>query len=124
MTSVSASASTAPWASDMIQFQVQPQLSLSNSHVPSGSLKLVVQNSLCDVLRRSSILPRDCDGARLDDNAYVPLLVTTTGRSGTDFVQGLLASLRYTAMHDNAEGTRTEERRVGKEGRARWSACG
>ena len=93
------------WASDVMQFESTPQLSRSNQHLPGISLRLVVHNSLCDVLRLSSILPRDCDGARLDDNNYVPLLVTTTGRSGTDYLYALLKSLGLVAMHDNAVGT-------------------
>ena len=93
------------WASDVMQFESTPQLSRSNQHLPGISLGLVVHNSLCDVLRLSSILQRDCDGARLDDNDYVPLLVTTTGRSGTDYLHALLKSLGLVTMHDNADGT-------------------
>ena len=92
------------WASDT-QFESTPHLSKTNRHIHASALKLVVHNSQCDILLRSNMLPRDCDGDRLDDNEYVPLLLTTTGRSGTDFAQGLLHNLGLVSLHDNAEST-------------------
>ena len=92
------------WASDT-QFESTPHLSKTNRHIHASALKLVVHNSQCDILLRSNMLPRDCDGDRLDDNEYVPLLLTTTGRSGTDFAQGLLHNLGFVSLHDNAEST-------------------
>src|SRR5207245_3824837 len=43
------------------------------------------------------------------------------GRSGTEFVLALIPLGGYVKMLDETEGERSEERRVGKECRSRWS---